>query len=284
MTNSLVCRLEASHLQSGWGGLEVEVVSRQSAVVSAWAASPLKILVPRPRGLSVWAYLSSFGGGLVAGDETNVTLTVGPKARCFVSTQASTKVYRNPGFRPCGHRLKATLAEDSLLVLAPDPVQAFAGSGYKQRQEFHLQPRSGLVLLDWVCSGRVARGERWAFRRFQSRNEIMLAGQRLLLDSLLLDPADGPFEDPCRMGRYNCLALVLLLGEPLRQAAAALLESVAARPVPRRASLALSASPSAQGAVLRLAGENVEDVRNEIHRLLDFLPALLHDDPWQRKW
>src|SRR5258708_248027 len=93
--------------------LEVNVVAGQSAVTSAWASNPLKLLLPRSRGPSVWAYLSSFGGGFVAGDETSLDVRLGPEARCFVTTQALTKIYRNPRLRPCGHRLKATLDDGS---------------------------------------------------------------------------------------------------------------------------------------------------------------------------
>src|SRR5580658_8451906 len=163
----------------GRGGLEIDVVSGQSAVVSAWASNPLKLLTPRSRGPSVWAYLSSFGGGFVAGDETSLDLRLGRHARAFVTTQASTKIYRNPDLRPCSHRLQANLEKGSLLVLAPEPVQAFDGSTYTQRQEFHLQPGSGLVLLDWFCSGRAACGERWAFTRLQSSNELFIDGERI---------------------------------------------------------------------------------------------------------
>jgi urease accessory protein len=276
--------LDATGVRGGCGHLEVEVVSGQSAVTSVWASSPLKLLTPRSRGPSVWAYLSSFGGGLVAGDETSLTLKLGEEARCFVSTQASTKVYRNPDSRPCSHQLKATLGRGSFLALAPDPVQAFAGSHYQQRQEFYLEPGSGLVLVDWLGSGRAACGERWAFSRFQSRNDVFLNGERRFVDSLLIDPADGPLEDSERMGRFNCLALVLIIGDALRAASAQVLKNVAARPVTRRASLVCSASPVAEGALIRFAGETVEEVGREIHRQLAFLPDFLHDDPWARKW
>ena len=269
---------------AGAGHLGIEVVSGQSAVTSLWAASPLKILTPRARGPSVWACLSTLGGGLVAGDEIAVTLNLSEQARCLLSTQASTKVYRNPNCRPCSHRLRAQLGSGSLLAFLPDPVQAFTGSRYRQQQEFSLAAESGLVLVDWLCSGRIARGERWAFLRFQSRNEISLGGSRVLVDSLLLDPADAGRGDCQRMGRFNCLALVVVIGEPLRAASAGLLEEIASLPLPRRAPLVCSASPIAHGALIRLAGESVEAVRREIHRLLAFLPQFLHDDPWSRKW
>src|SRR6185369_12726631 len=102
----------------------------------------------------------SFGGGLVAGDQTCLHLTLDDGARCFLGTQSATKVYRNPAGRPCGQELIARLGRESLLVLAPDPVQCFAGACYSQRQVCHLGAGASLVLLDWVCGGRVARGER----------------------------------------------------------------------------------------------------------------------------
>src|SRR5260221_8880792 len=128
----------------GSAQLTVESISGQSAVTSAFARNPLKLLAPRSRGQSVWAYTSSFGGGFVAGDETRLELHIGKGARCFLGTQASTKIYRNPRRRACGHVTQATNEENSLLVFAPDPVQPFANSSYSQRQGFRLAAGAGL--------------------------------------------------------------------------------------------------------------------------------------------
>jgi urease accessory protein len=264
--------------------LEVESVLGESAITSAFATSPLKLLTPRSRGRSVWSYLSSFGGGYVAGDQTQLNLTLGPNTRCFFGTQASTKIYRNPGLRTCGHVTQATVGENSALVFAPDPVQAYAGSSYVQRQEFRLATGAGLALVDWLSSGRVARGERWAFNRFSSRNDVFLNGERVFVDALSLGASADLTASAHRVGRFNCLGLLLLLGEPMKAAAASLLAEMAARPVVQRGSLVCSASPVADGAILRVAGEHVEAVGRELHRHLIFARELLGDDPWARKW
>ena len=172
--------------------------------------------------------------------------------RCLVSTQASTKVYRNPLGRPCGHRLNAVLEAGSFFALVPDPVQPFAESLYTQRQEVRMHPTAGLVLVDWVSSGRAARGERWAFKRIQSRNEVWRGADRLLLDSLSLEPESAPPGHARQLGRFNCLALVLVPGDRLRAAAARLLKDVSAQPVARRAPLVGRES-------LRLAVTNLGD-------------------------
>ena len=42
-----------------------------------------------------------------------------------------------------------------------------------------------------MSAGRTARGERWNFQRYLSRNEIERDGKKLLIDALLLDAEDG---------------------------------------------------------------------------------------------
>lgn len=281
---TVVAPVKTSPVNRGSAALEVEFVAGESAVTAAFARSPMKLLTPRSRGQSVWVYTSSFGGGLVAGDQTRLDLRISKGARCFLGTQASTKIYRNPSRLPCSHATHASLAEESLLVFAPDPVQAFADSSYTQRQEFHLAAGAGLVLVDWFTSGRAARGERWAFHRFQSRNDVFVSGERIFLDSILLDSSEGALTSPMSVGRFNCFAMLLLAGEPMRAAANRLLQGIASKPVERKASLAASASPIRHGVVLRIAGEQVEAVGREIHHYLDFLCDALGDDPWTRKW
>jgi urease accessory protein len=267
----------------GSAGITVEMVAGQSAVTEMWSSSPLKLLTPRFRGGSVWAYLSSFGGGFVAGDETSVDVRLGPSARCFLTTQASTKVYRNPRQRPCGHRVCATLGPGSLLILGPDPVQSFADSYYAQRQEFHLESGAGLVLLDWFTSGRAACGERWRFHRLWSRNDIYIDGERRLLDSMLLDSAHGPMAGAHRLGRFNRVAMVAIVGDFLRAEAREVLARVSGQPVVSRGGMVSCASPIQGGVVLRIAGERHREVARHVFDLLAFAGGLLGDDPWARK-
>lgn len=260
------------------------MVHGESAVTSATAGSPMKLLTPVARGRSVWACTSSFGGGLVAGDQTRLDLEVRARARCFLGTQASTKVYRNPMARACGHESDVTLHGESLLVFAPDPVQAFAGSRYRQRQLFNVADSASLVLLDWLSSGRAACGERWEFDCFESRNDVLIEGRRVFVDSLRLDSVGQPLASTHRLGRFNCLATLLLLGPMVEPFAGQTLQDISSHPVARRGSLVVAASPVGSGAVLRIAGENTELVGREIHRHLQLLSTLLGDDPWARKW
>ncbi len=280
----MVSSSNSTRPSAGQARLEVALVAGQSTVTAAYASSPLKLLTPRSRAESVWACTSSFGGGLLAGDQTRLDVRIGPGARCFLSTQASTKVYRNPAALPCGHETRAVLDKRAVLVFAPDRVQPFAQSSYTQFQEWRLSGKSGLVLLDWFCSGRVARGERWQFARFKSRNDVFVEDERVFVDSIRLDGGEDLLNSPHRVGRFECFAMMLVIGPPLRAHAATLLDGLAARPVGNRERIVCSASPVREGAVLRIAGQESDAVRHEIERHLQPLNSILGYNPWVRKW
>jgi urease accessory protein len=216
---------------NGAAGLHVGSVLNRSTVLLSWARNPMCLLTPRAKGESVWAYTSSYGGGMVAGDETRLDLKIDSQARCFLSTQASTKIYRNPAGLPCGHTLQANIGENAFLALVPDPIQCFAESSYEQQQYFHLLSGASLLMVDWLSSGRSARSERWAFRRYRTRNEVVQCGQRVFLDSLLLDNDSGDLMNRFRTGRFNCLATVLMIGPLLQQYARESLSRLETSPV-----------------------------------------------------
>mgnify|MGYP003348059014 CR=1 FL=1 len=68
---------------AGRATLDVERVAGASAVTSAYATSPVKLLVPRARGPSAWVCMTSFGGGLVGGDQTRLTARIGQAFHSF---------------------------------------------------------------------------------------------------------------------------------------------------------------------------------------------------------
>ncbi len=269
---------------TGRARVEVTLVNGLSTATDGYSSSPFRLLVPRWRGQSVWAYTSSFGGGLLAGDQTELDVHVGEGARCFLTSQAVTKVYRNPLALPCGHCTKATIDKNAILVFAPDRIQPFAESSYRQDQEWRLAQGAGLVLLDWFCAGRSARGERWSFARFQSRNDVWLEGERVFVDSVLLGGGKESLGGPHRLGAFDCFAMLLLIGAPLTQIAATLFKEVAALPADRSTKLICTASPVQQGVVIRIAALNSEEVSQQLEHYFRPLWEILGDDPWVRKW
>ena len=180
-------RIVAKLLPDGNSGLETVVYQY-----------PLKLISPsRPSELrSVLVFLLSYGGGLVGGDNVNLSIEVHAGAKLSIVTQGHTKIFKSatPDI-VTRQTLRVHVAPGAGLCLLPDPVQPFEGSVYEQAQIFKLAKNASLCLLDWVTQGRTARGEDWSFVRWVGRNEVWscgedsaIGGDRLLVrDSVILD-------------------------------------------------------------------------------------------------
>jgi urease accessory protein len=251
-------------------------------VARAYATSPLKWLTPRNHGSAAWVYASTYGGGLVDGDALCISIDVEPDAMALLSTQASTKVYRSP--RGTSAETTARVAAGALLVSMPDPVVCFAGARYRQLQEFQLDEDASLVCVESLTAGRSARGERWAFEEYWSRLRVGCAGRLACHDALVLRSSDGPLLD--RLGRFDALATIVLVGPRVRQAGERLLAEHASAAPAREPARLFAAAPLAggDGCIVRMAGVSVEDIWRRVRECLTELPALLGDDPWAGKW
>lgn len=250
-------------------------------VTRAYATSPLRLLTPANHGHAAWVYTSNYGGGLVDGDRVVIDVEVESGAAAFVSTQASTKVYRSP--RGTSAELGGRVGPDGLLIVAPDPVVCFAGARYRQVQRFQVANSAALVVIDCVLSGRCARGERWAFSEYRSLIEIRRGDRLLVHDVLALRASDGDLAR--RLGRFDVLAVVVVAGRALRAEVEGLLAAASRYPVARRADqLIMASSVGEDGCILRVAGTSGEQVGRTLRELLRFIPARLGDDPWRRKW
>ena len=277
----IIAEREPSISPRGLGDVRVIRSGSRSVVSRAFATSPLRLLTPRNHGDAAWVFTGSYGGGFVDGDAVRLSVDVGSHAAALLSTQASTKVYRSP--RGTSANLLANVSGSGLLVVLPDPVVCFAGSRYRQTLRVELGRDATLVLVDWMSSGRRAAGERWLFEEYASRLRIVNLGRIVLADALLLSSEHGPL--PSRMGRFNVLCTIVMIGPQVQRQAQQVVSRAAAAPVHQRADLLLSASPIEDvGAIVRIAATSFEDLARTVRQVLEFIPALLGDDPWARKW
>ncbi|KAI9870936.1 MAG: hypothetical protein M1830_003610 [Pleopsidium flavum] len=167
---------------------------------------PLKLIAPSPTSLPqnghtiLLIFLLTYGGGLVAGDAIDLSITLAAFTRLALVTQGSTKIFKTPNRSTTSRQtLDVRIGNGAGLCYLPDPTQPFAESCYEQKQVFTIEDGASLCVLDWVSEGRSARGEKWDFWRWSGKNEIWTAPpgavehgvsskQRLLLrDNVILD-------------------------------------------------------------------------------------------------
>jgi urease accessory protein len=269
--------------QPGVGTIELAAVAGRTAVTRCRANSPLRLLTPQNDSPVARVVVGSYGGGLVGGDAIDLTVDAGAGTRCLLCTQASTKIYRSAG-AGCSQHLKVSAEDEAIIASLPDPVVCFAGSSFSQRQQFDLVASASLIMLDWFTSGRAARGERWAMRRYASQTEVTVAGECVFRDSLELDPSDGEIGGAMRMGRIDCFATVVLVGPAIADRAAAMVDHIQRQSIAGGETLLFGASQLTGAVVLRVSGKSSEAVGACLREKLAFISDLLGMDPWQRKW
>jgi urease accessory protein len=183
---------------------------------------PLKLIAPDPhhsedeKHVTV-AFLLTYGGGLVGGDQIDLRVDLHVGTRLVLLTQGSTKIFKSAERSVVsGQTLNVKIGSQAALCYLPDPTQPFAESVYEQRQTFHVQPdgTSSLLVLDWVSEGRRARGESWTLWSWKGRNEVRehvenAKGRLLLRDAVMLHEDDfgtsGLADKSSNMGIFGTL-------------------------------------------------------------------------------
>ena len=189
-------------------------VRGRSRLVACKNIQPLKLLQPAAHSRAAHVVLSSYGGGMVAGDVIRLRVTVQTEARLIISTQASTKIFRSIDGAVAEQHTVGELGENALAVVFPDPVVPQAESRYRQVQEWQLQPSSLLFLVDWFHSGRMDQGERFAFAALHSELRVRVAGRLVVLDRFAFNPGENIATSPANFAGYQTFFSVFLVGSP----------------------------------------------------------------------
>ncbi|MSO56309.1 MAG: urease accessory protein UreD [Acidobacteria bacterium] len=253
----------------------------ETVLTRSFATSPVKVLATKGGRPACWVYAATLGGGLVGGDEIQMTVEVAAGARALLTTQASTKVYRS--LRPARQIISATVDAEGLLAVVPDPIVCFASADFVQKQNYELRGDASLVLVDWMTSGRHQAGERWAFSRYESRLSITRDARPVFYDAFVLEPDLDSIVH--RMGRFEVFLTAVVTGPMVVDGANLILREASQAPVVKGAGLIVSAwQLGDSGALLRLAGVSVEQVGRALRGYFKFLSPLLGDDLWSRKW
>lgn len=159
----------------------------------------------------------------MAGDTIYLTIKLASAARLILLTQGSTKIFKSLEANVITSQHTIVDVEDgAALCYLADPIQPFEASVFEQHQTYNLKEGGpgNLCVCDWVSEGRTARGEKWTFTSYISRNEVWMTRtngkKRLLLrDNLVLDGNDPDSES--LLGRMDGLGVfgTLILYGPL---------------------------------------------------------------------
>jgi len=210
--------------------------------------------------------------------------------------RAPTPVYRRRLMMACLQQNKIVtffVASESVLLLLPEPVTCFCDASYNQIQKFEISEGGSAVILDWITSGRMSRGEEWAFSRYYSVNDIWYNGKRVAKDVTLLDNHNHDVRIPKRplqnkLQPYSCYAMLFLYGPRVHHIIADLVSqydkiSILKSKVPSQ--LIWSTSPidsTGRGVVVRVGGDETETVKAWLKQTLSGIEHIIGKDAYGR--
>lgn len=176
-------------------------------------STPLQVLEPLELAEdgSATVVLLNPTGGLAGGDRLAVELELGAGTHVCVTTPSATRVYRT--LAPAAEQhVSLRVGEGATLEYVPDHAIPHAGSRLHQTLTVALASGARAILWDAWAIGRLARGERWAFRELRSRLEVQACGRPLFLDRFVLGPERDGLRGPGGMDGFGYAATLLAAG------------------------------------------------------------------------
>ncbi|MEU0937309.1 MULTISPECIES: urease accessory protein UreD [unclassified Embleya] len=168
------------------------VRSGRTELVERYQKSPLQLMRPMwfdPHLTDMaYVFVMSTGGGVAQADRYRMDFDCGPDTRVHVTTQSATKVYRME-HDYATQRVHLTARAGSYVEYLPDPIIPFADSRFYQHTDVVVEPGATVLLSETITAGRLARGERHAYRTLAGDLRMRRPDGRLLVvDTLRLEP------------------------------------------------------------------------------------------------
>lgn len=212
-------------------------------------------------------------GGLVGGDRLSVRAALGPDAHALFSTPSANRVYRSLGDTSV-QTVELNVGPGAILEWVPDVTIPFFESRFKQTIHVTLAPGATVLLWDAIASGRIARGERWAFTSLENEIRIATASGRSVLERYVLDPAAHGIG---LMAAWDYVGSLYLVGDGVDVGKWKQVEAEVAGILDARPGVVLGgvSEPAAPGLAVKLVAKSAPDLNEALTDLWQAIRSLL---------
>jgi len=251
------------------GELRLECVRRdgKTVVARSHATSPWHVLptIYLDETGQAHTLLVNPSAGLVGGDRLSIHMTLGEGASALVSTPSANRVYRSLGEESV-QTAEIALGPGAVLEWVPEPTIPFRGARFRQSIHVQLSPGATVLLWDVIASGRVARGERWAFTNLANEINISTADGRSVIERYHVAPSqDGVgLAEP-----WDYVVSLFVIGDSIEAAMWARLRERVAEGLKGEEPMVLGgvSEPAAPGVAVKLLARSAPDLSETFDRL-----------------
>ena len=185
---------------------------------SARHVGPLTVQRPfYPEEETCHLYLLHPPGGIVGGDELNISVQLEPNSHALITMPGASKFYRSSGPQA---RLNQHffIEENATLEWLPQDTIFFPGANAALQSVFHLHHSSTLLAWELFCLGRPVINETFSHGTIESRLEVWLDDEPLLIERQHLADGDlAPVSSQPWIGTLLCYPANEALLESVRE-------------------------------------------------------------------
>ncbi|MEZ7956163.1 MAG: urease accessory protein UreD [Rubritalea sp.] len=142
-----------------------------------------------PQQLVLGLQLVNPTAGLFSGDSLNIHITIGENAQAAITSPSATRFHTMP--TPGSNATitqEFTVKKNAWLDYWPETIIPQKNSDVIQKTKIHLHDTSTMVFLDSLTPGRIAHGENYLFRRFETLLEIHSNNSLVAKERCILSP------------------------------------------------------------------------------------------------
>jgi urease accessory protein len=174
---------------------------------------PLQVLSPLTLddGTSYLLLLNPTGG-VLGGDRLHTEITLEEGARVCLSTPSATRIYRSSG-APAEVATVLCAGPNATLEYLPDHTIPHPGASLRQALRVEMDAGSRGIFFEGFSCGRLALNERWRFRDYDARTEIVLRDRLLFSNRTGICPSESGPAALGRMGNYAYSGSLLLIAD-----------------------------------------------------------------------
>lgn len=231
----------------------------------------------------VYLYRMNTSPGLLSGDRLEMSLRLEAGTQLLLADQAATKVHMMP-VESSGATVRYgfEIGARATLEFLPEPLILFADSFLTQTTEITMHPTAGLSFGEIILPGRLARGEAYQFRQFNSRIRIKSSdGNVWFIDAMRLLGKSNPFVDSELFASGAILGTLLLVlpeaistSENLAQLSKEI-DALSAQSL----SLASSVLPGGRGLLVRAIAAKTQDMQTGFKAAMNCVRSLKNQCP-----
>lgn len=153
-------------------------------------------------------------GGVVGGDELNISVRAGDGSHALLSTPGAAKWYRGNGYVSRQH-VDIAVDKDAAIEWLPQESILFNSADVVFDNRVALQAGARYLGCEILCFGRTASGERFHQGRVRQRLSITLDGKPLFIEQGTLTGEGAGMSSPLGLAGHTVCASLICVGGPL---------------------------------------------------------------------